>query len=188
MKKEKKSIIKLILTIIVYILFFIYEILEKTFNYILLHIKFIKDIIQKTKNKLYSSSFYNWLKIKVDAINEKTFLFIIVFLIITSALMIYILPFIISSSFLKILSVVVGKILSTLNIILNSIGIKKIFKIPTIRLFRMRVNRIKRVVKYNFMIIKNQLKSYLDIFRSSNFYKTTKEIFLKIKNKWFSNL
>lgn len=100
---------------------------------------------------------------------------IIVFLIVSSGLMIYVLPFIVSSNLLKLLLVIVGKILSTLNIVLNSIGIKKIFKIPFIRLFKMRVNRLKRTVRNRIFIIKNKITTFISIVKNSVLY-------LKIKN------
>ncbi|GGD36142.1 hypothetical protein GCM10012288_07670 [Malaciobacter pacificus] len=174
--KESKFSLKFILSIFLYVIFEIYEVLEKIFNYILLHIKFIKSIITKLKDRLYASSFYQWLKIKVDAIDEKTYLVIIVFLIVSSGLMIYVLPFIVSSNLLKLLLVIVGKILSTLNIVLNSIGIKKIFKIPFIRLFKIRVNRLKRVVRLRISIIKNKITHYADIIKNSVFYLRIKKM------------
>ncbi len=180
-EQDSKFSLKFILSIFLYLVFEIYEILEKIFNYILLHIKFIKTVIKKAKDKLYASSFYQWLKIKVDAINEKTYLVIIVFLIVSSGLMIYVLPFIVSSNLLKLLLVIVGKILSTLNIILNSIGIKKIFKIPFIRLFKMRINRLKRAVRNQVLISKNKMTAFVNTIKNSAFYLKIK----KMASKYF---
>lgn len=179
--EEKKFTLKFILSLFLYVIFFIYEILEKVFNYILFHIKFIKNIIVSLKNKLYASSFYTWLKIKVDKIDERTFLGIIIFLILASGLMIYVLPFILSSGFLKLLSLIIGKLLSTLNIILNSIGIKKIFKIPFIRYLRIRVNRIKRVVKSRFLMVKELIKKEFKKIKSTKIYKKIHNLFASLK-------
>lgn len=182
-KNDNKFTLKFLLSLLLYILFFIYEILEKIFNYILLHIKFVKEFIKKVKDKLYSSSFYNWLKIKVNNIDEKTYLGIIVFLIVSSGLMIYVLPFIVSSNILKLILIVIGKTLSTLNIVLNSIGINKLFKIPSIRLFRMRVNLIKRVVKSKYQVFKNFVTKYLMFIKNSTTYKNIKSFFKDLKSK-----
>ncbi len=172
---------RFIISIFLYVIFFIYEVLEKVFNWILLHIKFLKDVILKLKEKLYSSKLYFWLKNEVDKINEKTFLLIIAFLIISSGLMIYILPFIIKNSFFKLLSIIIGKILSTLNIVLNSIGIKKIFKIPFIRYLRIRINRIKRNIKTKLLIGKKYVKIYVDKLKNTRIYQKINEFFKSFK-------
>lgn len=172
---------KFLISIFLYVIFFIYEGLEKIFNWILLHIKFLKDVILKLKEKLYVSKFYSWLKTEVDKINERTFLAIIAFLIISSGLMIYVLPFIIPNAALKLSSIVVGKILSTLNIVLNSIGIKKIFKIPFIRYLRIRINRIKRNIKAKLAVTKEFIKIYINKIKNTQAYQKIKEFFQSFK-------
>ena len=172
---------KYIVSLFLYVVFFIYEVLESVFNYILLHIKFLKSVILKLKQKLYSSKFYIWLKKEVDKINEKTFLGIIVFLIVSSGLMIYILPFIIKNSLLKLLSIIVGKILSTLNIVLNSIGIKKIFKIPFIRYLRIRINRTKRRIKEKILLLKIIANKYITKIKNTKSYQKIKEFVKSFK-------
>ena len=163
MSKDKKNHdklnIKLIFSFIFYILYFIYEILESVFNYVLLHIKVLKKIIDKYKEKIYTSSLYVKVKFKVDSLNEKIYLSLLVFLIVSSALLIYIMPFFIENATLKIISIIFGKIFSTMNIILSSMGIKKIFKIPIIRLFRIKINSIKRKIKSNLNLFKTKMKS-----------------------------
>ena len=179
--EEKKFTIKFIISIFLYVIFFIYEVLEKVFNWILLHIKFVKSIIVNLKEKLYSSKFYSWSKTRVDKIDEKSFLVIIAFLIISSGLMIYVLPFVIKNSFLKLISIIVGKILSTLNIVLNSIGIKKIFKIPFIRYLRMRINKIKRDIKAKLLKVKAFVRIYIEKIKTTQTYQKIKEFFKSFK-------
>ena len=163
-KNHNKLSFKFILSFIFYILYFIYEVLEGIFNYILLHVKTLKKIIDKYKEKIYASKIYIKIKSKIDTLNEKLYLMLIIFLIASSGVLIYIMPFVLKSPALKIISIIIGKVFSTMNIILSSMGIKKIFKIPTIRFFRMRINHIKRKVKNNIKILKiNMKRLYLQI-------------------------
>lgn len=181
MNKKNRHFLSYVISFVLYVFFAIYELLESVVNYILLHIKGIKKFIHKYKELIYDSKAYTFVKLKIDPMNEKVYLSMIVFLVVSSGLLIYVMPFIIKSSLLKLISIIIGKVLSTTNLIVSGMGIKKIFKIPVIRFLRIKVSKIKRAVKEKLTKFKEPMKKIVLKIKQSTIYKKVKELFANVK-------